>query len=102
MANKKISRAHKFMDAAHIQGLLEQGITINSLAEQFGNTLGAVRDWVKENKAPKWTRLAAEALERRMGRGGWVYLVVKLPKKYLDVLRPLLSSWGAIVTMIDV
>lgn len=99
-----ITRAHKFVPATRIKRLLESGITYDHLAFQFGNTPNAIKDWIRAGKAPKWTDLAVEAIERRMGKKSKdnLYLLVRISGKDWEAVSMILNKFDADITQLSV
>lgn len=65
MGNKRFHQMTP--DVAHLTPLVEsQGLKV--IAKCFGVTPASLSHWIREGKAPHWTLLGAEALNRRMGK----------------------------------
>jgi len=82
----------KCQDNHHLTKLTELGITKKEIAETFGVHTSSVGQWLNgAQPCPKWTRIAAEGITRRMGRGKRTSLIVTFDSEREDFIAEVLS-----------
>ena len=88
MQSLKPQRNFQTTSARHIIALREIPMTTQEIAAEFGVTSNSVNLWLKDNKAPYWTKLASECLRRRIKQFNTDKLMLlKVPKEHLKTIE---------------
>ncbi len=85
---------HQTTDAARVKRLLDDGVTVEELAKEFGITKEGIQNWLRKNEAPYWTRCACEALERRRGKQRTRLILCQIPSAHLESLIVFVKALG--------
>lgn len=83
---------HQTTDASRLKRLVDDGISTEALAKEFGVGKETVDAWLKSNIAPYWTRCACEALERRRGRSNRKIILCEVSNKVAEIILAIVKA----------
>ena len=103
MSENEVKRRTQTIPATHIVKFKgDVGCNYKAIAEEFGISESALARWVSENRAPKWTRIAIEALERRRKQMPRAYILVRVEHAaQVGTVEDVLSAMGCSTQVLD-
>lgn len=79
-------------NTAHLEKLINDGMALNELADEFGVSKSSISKWLKADSAPFWTRIACETLEHRKGKDGRQLILCTVPTHTASVVTTIVKS----------
>jgi hypothetical protein len=81
-----------------VEAAKEFGMTFQKLSISLGMAPNFISSCRSTGKAPAWTKLAIEALQRRRGNGTHKVYVLKALPRDAEVIKVLLNKFGVTFT----
>ncbi len=83
---------HQTTSTSHIKRLVDDGVSTQAIAKEFGVGKETVDSWLKSNVAPYWTRCACEALERRRGKSNRKIILCEVSNKAAEIIIAIVKA----------